>query len=106
MERTNSTMEGTIMKHLPTTVLLDLAEEVKRLSEKYGFRNSSVTVRKLTQIDEELLSRIPAGEFVTMLGGDNKPVGFEPYVPDEDSDWLFDALYGHIDGIPTVDEMG
>ena len=111
------------MKHLSTWDLLDLAEDLinlRDMSWTHARRNSAMI--KLASIDAELLSRVPEGEFVTMLtgplpirsrhnGGEwvitgywYQPVGFEPYIPNEDEAWLFDALYGHIDGIPTVDE--
>ncbi len=91
------------MNHLPTTVLLDMADDFASLRDlAWTHQRRESAMLKLAQIDEELLSRMPEGKFLTLL--DNEPVGFEPYIPDEDSDWLFDALYGHI--VPTVDEMG
>lgn len=107
------------MKHLPTEVLLDLAEDYLSLANPPEnmppHRYKELAMLKLAEIDAELLSRMPEGEFVTLYdyvhsegdsfyGVEFLPVGFEPYIPDEDSDWLFDALYGHIEGVPAVDE--
>ncbi len=68
------------LQSLPTTVLLDKAEEVKGFAKKYhGSVDSSVAPKmRLAEIDAELLSRMPEGKFVTMLDEDGKPVGFEP----------------------------
>ena len=94
-------------KDAPTTDLLDLAEDYLSLANPpedmppHRYRESAMI--KLAEIDTELLSRMPEGKFVTMLDKGNQPVGFEPYIPNEDEAWLFDALYGHI---PTVDELG
>lgn len=109
------------MKHLPTTVLLDLAEDYNNIATKFIVRSDKSgggylsALEKLASIDTELLSRMPEGEFVTVydyLENDYLfrghsveflPIGFEPYMPNEDEAWLFDALYGHIDGVPTVE---
>jgi len=86
------------MKHLPTHVLLDLADDYLDLSGthagSHARRNAAMT--KLNEIDTELLSRMPEGEFVTLVTGplpirkrENggewgiigywyQPVGFEP----------------------------
>ncbi len=92
------------MNHLQTFYLLDLAEEVKALSEEYlSPKYSPASVRKLAQIDAELLSRIPEGEFVTLLDEDGKPVGFEPecyvrlaeaQIELLDADWTAGQLIG------------
>ncbi len=83
------------MKHLPTTVLLDLADDYDNIAKEFivhgtgGGRHLSA-LAKLVEIDEELLSRVPEGEFVTVydyLENDYLfrghsveflPVGFEP----------------------------
>jgi len=66
------------MKHLPTTVLLDLAEDIYEFELMYPGTPSLATRDKLASIDTELLSRMSEGEFVTMLGDNGNPVGFEP----------------------------
>ena len=84
------------MKHLPTHVLLDLADDVSALAEKYiGPKNTLASVRKLGEIDIELLSRMPEGEFITMSGDDGNPVGFEPYMG-EDNEYLSWFAYEEI----------
>jgi len=106
--------------HMTLDELLDLADEVGALTERYPITSHGAGI-KLAEIDTELLSRMPEGEFVTLLssplpikkrddGGEwgivghwYQPIGFEPYIPDEDTDWLFDALYGFIEGVPTVE---
>ncbi len=72
------------MKHLPTTVLLDLADDYDNIAKEFivhgtgGGRHLSA-LAKLVEIDEELLSRVPEGEFVTVYDYlEFLPVGFEP----------------------------
>ncbi len=67
------------MKHLPTTVLLDLADDLVQLVEWRPSASPGAGI-KLAEIDEELLSRAPEGEFVTLLDESGIPVGFEPYL--------------------------
>lgn len=90
------------MKHLPTHVLLDLADDYKVIknvmNNRFRFQKESAK-DKLLEIDTELLSRVPEGEFITVYDyipdGDTadlnywlqsklEPVGFEPYVANED----------------------
>jgi len=79
------------MKHMSTWDLLDLAEDVKDFAKEYhGNVHSLATATRLTEIDTELLSRMPEGEFVTVYDWVNKdipvvltPVGFEPYIGED-----------------------
>ncbi len=67
------------MNHLRTFYLLDLADDLIILRDMaWTHRRKESAMIKLAQIDEELLSRVPEGEFITVLGEDGKPVGFEP----------------------------
>ncbi len=69
------------MNHLPTEVLLDKADEVNTFAKEYfSSIHSLATKLRLEAIDAELLSRMPEGEFVTMLDESGIPVGFEPYL--------------------------
>jgi len=74
------------MKYLPTHVLLDLADDFSQVISDLqpDCLASTVALDKLAAIDTELLSRMPEGEFVVMLGDNDEPVGFEPYMPNED----------------------
>mgnify|MGYP001599860116 CR=1 FL=1 len=116
------------MKHSSTWDLLDLADDYDNIAKEFivhgtsGGRHLSA-LAKLVEIDEELLSRMPEYELIRVYDeihieaytedGERWDAherwvvaGFEPYIPNEDEAWLFDALYGHIDGIPAVDELG
>ncbi len=67
------------MKHVPTFNLLDLAGDLIILRDvTWTHQRREAAILKLAEIDEELLSRMPEGEFVTLLDEDSKPVGFEP----------------------------
>ena len=80
------------MKHSSTWDLLDLAEDYDNIAKEFIVHGTSggrylSALAKLVEIDEELLSRVPEGEFVTMLGNSGNPVGFEPYMG-EDNEYL------------------
>lgn len=77
------------MKHLPTTVLLDLADDVNEFAKRYhGSDTSSVAPKlRLAEIDTELLSRMPEVSYITVLDDSGNPVGFEPYIG-EDNEYL------------------
>ncbi len=81
------------MNYLPITILLDMAGDFASLRDlAWTQQRRESAMIKLAQIDEELLSRMPTGEFVTLLDypeGDMtdlnywlhaelEPVGFEP----------------------------
>ena len=72
------------MIHLPTHVLLDLADDYLTLRDMtWTERRRESAMTRIAEIDEELLSRMPEGEFVTLLGEGGNPVGFEPEFPTE-----------------------
>ncbi len=55
------------MNHLRTFYLLDLADDLIILRDMaWTHQRRESAMLKLAQIDEELLSRMPAGEFVTL----------------------------------------
>jgi len=99
------------MKHLPTHILLDLADDYKALcSYAETVDRYKLFENRLEEVDTELLSRIPEGEFVTvydftcMPNTDVtllSPVGFEPYIG-EDNEYLsyfwllIDAIEGRL----------
>ncbi len=93
------------MKHSSTWDLLDLADDYDNIAKEFivhgtsGGRHLSA-LAKLVEIDEELLSRMPEGEFVTMYDffhteGDLAyfveflPVGFESYIGEDNE---YDSL--------------
>ncbi len=92
------------MKHVGTFNLLDLADDLIILRDMtWTHQRRESVMLKLAQIDAELLSRVPEGEFVTMLDEDGKPVGFEPecyvrlaeaQIELLDADWTAGQLIG------------
>ena len=77
------------MKHSSTWDLLDLADDYSDIVRDLQPNTIPVILakEKLASIDTELLSRMPQGEFVTLLGDNGNPVGFEPYIG-EDNEYL------------------
>jgi len=70
-----------------TDELLDHAEILDDLKATGYISNELLSQRgldwlndELSAIEAELDTRMPEGEFVTMLGENDEPVGFEPYI--------------------------
>ena len=71
------------MKHLPTNVLLDLARDYLTFSERPWPISRQGAMEAVARIDEELLSRMPEFSYVTVLDDSGNPVGFEPYMGED-----------------------
>ncbi len=84
------------MKHLPTNVLLDLADDYQTFSKRPWPVSRQGAMEAIARIDAELLSRMPEGEFVTVYDftflpnaeGETDctilvPIGFEPYMGED-----------------------
>ena len=86
------------MKHSSTWDLLDLADDLIKFKVASTHARRNAAMFRIAQIDTELLSRVPEGEFITIYDyihteGDLAyfieflPVGFEPYIG-EDNEYL------------------